>query len=32
MSTFTERDSEGGEIEKGGVMAWERRREEMIQV
>ena len=32
MSTFTERDSEGGEIEKGEVIAWERRREETIRV
>ena len=24
---FTERDSEGGEIEKGEVLAWERREE-----
>ena len=32
MSTFTERDSEGGEIEEGEVMAQERRREETIRM
>ena len=31
MLTFTERDSEGGEIEKGEVLTWERR-EETIRV